>query len=84
MRRMTFLDRMDSSTYGDVQDENEKVLVCEECNYKPFVCIVHTVRCFACHCTGVDGEIKPVPIDELDRRPNSWSFVKHGEVEVNE
>lgn len=65
----------------DPQHQSRTVehLRCEECVYVVNVSRFDGVAKLVCHCTHVDGEIDPVPVNEMEILPDRWEWVTDGD-----
>lgn len=50
-------------------------LRCDECVHIVNVARFDGVAKLVCHCTHVDGEIDPVPLNEMEILPDRWDWV---------
>lgn len=56
----------------------EEHLRCDKCVYIVNLARLDGKAVLACHCTGVDNEINPVPVDDRDDLPERWQWVPQG------
>lgn len=53
-------------------------LCCTRCKDNVTVARFDGVAKVVCHCTHVDSEVDPVPLDDLAELPSDWEFVGPG------
>lgn len=53
-------------------------LVCSGCGGNPGVARFDGEARLVCHCTHVDGDLEPVPVNDMAILPDPWEFVSNG------
>lgn len=56
----------------------ETHLRCTACRSNPTIARLGSEAHVVCHCTHVDGELDPLPVEGAAPLPEPWEFVPHG------